>query len=271
MTRTRALPGLVVLAILFFNPIPWRHKKVHAVRDPVTLYNEGLAYMSDREGRLSFLHPPDYEKARKDFDEILFDHPTSRFAPLAELRVADCYYESGEYESAAPAYDNWRKNHVGRPEIPYVTYRVAMSYYHQILSIDRDQTTTRIALLEFQNLVKNYPDSEYAGAVGDKAEILRTRLAKHEFYVGQFYFRHHDYWAAIDRFQVILDNFPKKGLDEKALYWSWRSYKALGRRDQAEHAYNLLNERFPDGDLTRRAKLTRTEKSAKGAQKWLGQ
>lgn len=269
MTRSLAISALLIVALVISGPLACK-KKHPEPKDPAQLYNEGLAYMNDRRGKLGFLFPSDYEKARKAFEEIIFDHPTSRYAPLAELRIADTYYESGEYQLAVTAYDDWRKNHVGRPETPYVCYRVAMSYYHQILSIDRDQTTTRMALLEFQNLIKNYSSSEYAGAVGDKAEILRTRLAKHEYYVGQFYFRHKDYWAAIDRFEGILENFPKKGLDEKAIYWSWKSYLELGRSDQADLTYNLLNERFPNGELTRRAKLTSVEKKAKGAKQWLG-
>jgi outer membrane protein assembly factor BamD (BamD/ComL family) len=63
-------------------------KKIPQPRDPAVIYNEGIAMMSS-SGKHTFLNPPDYEKARKAFQEILYDHPTSEYAPLAELKIAD--------------------------------------------------------------------------------------------------------------------------------------------------------------------------------------
>lgn len=266
--KDKKIISVLLVGIVFCIFVSGCKKKIPQPRDPAVIYNEGIAMMSS-SGKHTFLNPPDYEKARKAFQEILYDHPTSEYAPLAELKIADTYYEEGNYDTAATAYDAWRKYHIGRPEIPYVTYRLGMCYYHQVRSIDRDQTNTRLALLEFQTLITTYPNSEYAAAVGDKTEILRTKLAEHEFYVGKFYYRHRDYWSAVDRFKGILQNYPKRGLDEKSLFWLWRSYVQLGRFDRADPVYNELLQRFPEGRYARQARILKTEKSGKKVREWL--
>jgi outer membrane protein assembly factor BamD len=259
----------LVLALGFvLNLAAGCHKKIPPVKPPEQLYNEGLLYMSKGKGG-NFVNPPDYEKARELFESVIYEYPTSRYAPLAELRIADTYYEAGEYTTAADEYAQWRKHHVGRPEIPYVIYRVGMAYYHLILSQDRDQTCTHKALDNFQYLVANYPENEYTKAIGEKMSILEVRLARHEMYVGRFYFRHERWWSAVDRFQVVMENYPRKGFDEEALYYTWRSYRKLDRFDESAETFHKMVENYPNGQWTRRARLLEREEKGKGAKSWL--
>jgi outer membrane protein assembly factor BamD len=43
----------------------------------------------------------------------------------------------------------------------------------------------------------------------------QKRLAEHEFYVGNFYFRIKRYKAALGRFQGVLQKYPESGLGSK--------------------------------------------------------
>jgi len=243
-------------------------KKTPPLKPPEELYNAGMRYMSKGKGG-GFLNPPDYDKARQNFETIVYEHPTSRYAPLAELRIADTYYEAGDYATSSDNYTQWRKHHVGRPEIPYAIYRTAMSYYHLILSMDRDQTDTREALVNFHELVTNYPDNEYTKAIGEKMTILEVRLARHEMYVGKFYFRHRRWWSAVDRFQVVLSEYPRKGFDEEAMFYTWRSYRKLGRFNEATSVYSQMVNNFPNGKWTHNAKEIESSQKSKGARSWL--
>ena len=244
------------------------HKKILSQKPPDQLYNAGMYHMTKKRG--GFLNPPDFEKARKNFEEIVYDNPTSRYAPVAELRIADTYYEAGEYGTSADLYFQWRKHHVGRPEVPYAIYRTAMSYYHLMLSMDRDQSSTLQALECFHILIADYSDNEYTKAIGEKITILEVRLARHEMYVGKFYFRHRRWWSAVDRFQAILDQYPRKGFDEEALFFTWKSYRKLGRFNEAADVYGKMVNLFPNGDLTKHAKGIESTQKGKGARSWLG-
>ena len=228
-------------------------KKRTQIKPAAQYYNEGICFMSKRKGG-DFFNPPDYEKARESFQEIIYEHPTSRFAPLAELRIADTFYEAGDYLTAAEYYEQWRKRRVGRPETPYSIYRTGMSYYHLMLSLDRDQTYTRKARINFRFLLSGYPKNEYARAIGKKMKVLNVRLARHEMYVGKFYFRHRHWWASIDRFYTVLSEYMKNGFDEEALFYAWRAYRKLGRFEESAKVYHQMVKRFPKGEWTKRAK-----------------
>ena len=243
-------------------------KKPVVESPPDELYNEAISYMTVGKGG-SLLNPPDYEKARGIFQKIVYEHPTSRYAPLAELRIADTYYEAGDYITSVDYYEMWWRHHLGRPELPYVIYRTSMSYYHLILSEDRDQSFSKEALANFNYLISNYPDNEYAVAVGEKINILEVRLAKHEMYVGKFYFRHNRWWSAVDRFTTLLQTFPNKGFDEEAMFYMWQSYRNLDRFEEANSVYHRMLKKFPAGVWTSQAKELETTQKRKGAESWL--
>jgi len=228
-------------------------KKEKPVKPPEQLYNDGVSFMAKRKAG-AFFNPPDYEKARNAFQEIVYEHPTSRYAPLAELKIADTHYEAGDYQTAADRYERWRKHHVGRPEIPYAIYRTGICYFHLMLSIDRDQTYTRQALDNFRLLLARYPESDFAEAVGEKTRILEARLAEHEMYIAKFYFRHNRWWAAVDRCRALMATYPDAGLDQEAMYYIWKSYRKLKRPALAENTYNQLVEQFPEGKWADRAR-----------------
>lgn len=242
-------------------------KKTPPQKTPDVLYNEGMYYMSKGKGG-DFLNPPDYEKARGTFQQILFEHPTSRYTPMAELRIADTYYEAGDYLTSADQYDLWWRHHLGRPELPYAIYRTAMSYYHLMLSKDRDQTYTRLASINFRYLIENFPDNEYTLAIGEKTSLLDVRLASHEMYIGKFYFRHNRWWSAVDRFQVVLDEYSRRGFDEEAMLYQWKSYRHLGRFEEADAVYHRMVEKFPKGKFTRQAGEIEATQKTKGAESW---
>ncbi len=246
----------IFLAMLTVTGCP--KKKEKPVKPPEQLYNEGVSFMTKRKGG-AFLNPPDYEKARNSFQDIIYEHPTSRYAPLAELKIADTHYEAGDYRTAADHYKRWRKHHVGRPEIPYAIYRTGMCYFHLMLSIDRDQTYTQQSLDNFRLLLSRYPESEFAKAVGEKTNILEVRLARHEMYVAKFYFKHNRWWAAVDRCRTLMANYPGAGLDQKAMYFIWRSYRKLDRPELAANIYNQLVEDFPEGKWSQKARQKHEE------------
>ena len=101
LSRRSALAAGIFAAAVLWGGCP---KKEKPSRPPAELYNEAISFMTKGKGG-DILNPPDYEKARETFQEILYEHPTSRYAPVAELRIADTYYEAGDWEGFAAMAD----------------------------------------------------------------------------------------------------------------------------------------------------------------------
>lgn len=168
-----------------------------------------------------FLEAEEIYKQIKDF------FPYSSYAIKAELRLGDLYYKQKNYDLAVQQYSSFRELHPSHESIPYVTFKIGMCYYQQILSPDRDQYYTRMAIREFSNLISLYPHSKYASAAKDRIARCLDRLAEHEFIVGKYYFRKKKYKAALERFKAALRGYPSMKLEWKIVRYIRECEKAL--------------------------------------------
>ncbi|MBF0099316.1 MAG: outer membrane protein assembly factor BamD [Desulfobacterales bacterium] len=150
-----------------------------------------------------------YTTAIENFEKIKDWYPFSQYAPLAELKIADSYFELSEYDKAIVAYEEFENLHPRNEYIPYVIYQIGQCYFEQIKSIDRDQSVSQKALSLFKRLVKQYPESEYADQAKPKINTCTKNLAEHELYVGLFYFKTNHYKAALKRFEMIISDYPE--------------------------------------------------------------
>ncbi|HIJ55450.1 MAG TPA: outer membrane protein assembly factor BamD [Deltaproteobacteria bacterium] len=158
-----------------------------------------------------------YRNAIKSFETLKDWYPFSKYAILAELKIGDSYYHLKEYEQAIFAYEEFENLHPRNDAIPYVLYQIGRSYFDQMDTVDRDQSSTRKALETFDRLIKTFPENEYAR----KAKAHQTQcykiLAGHDLYVGMFYYKNKHYKAALNRFKSVLYNYPDVGVHQFAL------------------------------------------------------
>ena len=61
------------------------------------------------------------------------------------------------------------------------------------------QTATREAIEQYRSLIREFPDSGYAGAARERVRQLTDLLAEHDFGIGYFYLRKGSTAAALSR------------------------------------------------------------------------
>ena len=204
--------------------------------DPETLYRQGLAQFNKR----------DFSEALKKFEELKSSFPDSPpFTVWAELKIGDCHFFKQEYVEAIAAYEEFKKVHPTHEEIPYVQYQIGMAYFKQMVSLDRDQTSTQKALSNFEYLATNYPPSLFTEKAKEKGEICRKRLADHEFYIGNFYYKKGKLKAASARFQGLIEKFPKMPEEDKTLFLLGKSYLELDQWEKAIDAFTRIMNEYP--------------------------
>jgi outer membrane protein assembly factor BamD len=169
-----------------------------------------------QEGMESF-DKGNFSDAIKSFEQLKDWYPFSKFAIVAELKIADAHYYLEQYTEAVAAYEEFEQLHPRNEAIPYVIYQIGRCYYDQIGTIDRDQTSARKALDTFRRLMRQVPGDPYAIKAHTHVTICLQSLAGHEFYVGQFYLRSKHYRAALERFKAIIKNYPDVGMHYQAL------------------------------------------------------
>lgn len=158
-----------------------------------------------------------YRTAALIFRELKDRYPYSKYAILAELKMADSLYFKELYIEAAEAYREFERLHPKNEAIPYVIYQIGMCNFQQIQGPDRDQTPTVEAIQTFTRLRETFPDSRFASMALARITDAQNALAGHEWYVGQFYYKLNMYPAALGRFISLVKNYPDTGYHSQAL------------------------------------------------------
>jgi outer membrane protein assembly factor BamD len=160
-----------------------------------------------------------YGKAIEKFQKLKDIYPFSKYAILAELKIADAHYQREEYEEAIFEYENFEGLHPRNEAIPYVIYQIGRSYYDQIDTTDRDQTSARKALEAFQRLTKQFPEDQYARRSAEHISKCLKSLAGHTYLIGVFYYKTKHYKAALHRFMSIISDYPDVGYHQQTLQY----------------------------------------------------
>lgn len=229
--------------------------------DAKELYDEAS---KELEGRKLFWLIPvkDYQAAIESFQKVIDRYPYSQWAVLAELKIADATFLKGDYLEAVNLYKEFQKRHPTNENIPYVIFQMGLSYlnYQDDLSIfggiphDKDLIAVENAIVEFVYVTDYYPTSPYAEKAGEKAVICKNIVAKHELYVGDFYFSRNKYQSAIPRYRRIVEEFPGSLVFERALYDLGLCYVNINESSNAREILTRLIESFPQGAYTSEAR-----------------
>lgn len=221
-----------------YNPFAAPKYKQKLVEDKPanTLYDEGLALLGKQ----------DYATAAKRFDELQQTYPSSDIARKALLMHGFANYKNGSYDDAVSSMVRYLRVDSRSKDAAYAQYIIAMSYYNQIPDITRDQTQAIKAVSAMEQLLQNYPKSEYVNDIQSKLRIAKDQLAGKEMEVGRFYLGKRNYTAAINRFRDVVAKYQTTRHIEEALMRLTEAYMALGITKEAQTAAAVLGHNFPD-------------------------
>jgi outer membrane protein assembly factor BamD len=201
------------------------------------LYNEGIYLINDKH---------DYREAAKKFDAVDRENPYSDWARKALLMSAYAYYQAEEYTDCINSAKRYVTLHPGSPDAAYAEYLIGASYYDQILDVSRDQARADKAINALEEVVRKYPNSEYATSAKKKIDMARDQLAGKEMEVGRYYMKKRDFVGAINRFKVVVTQYQTTRHVEEALMRLTEAYLSLGIVDEAQTAAAVLGHNFPD-------------------------
>jgi outer membrane protein assembly factor BamD len=212
------------------------------------LYAEGIDKLE--HGKFLWVIPrANYGEAIETFQAIIDNYPYSDYAVLAELKIADAYFEDDRYEEALSYYRDFTDLHPQHEQVAYTIYRSALCYERRILATNRDQAATRDALIYLDRLLAEHPYSEYAATAEVLWRELRTRLAQQIKRIGDFYLKRDEWESAAERYRALLNEYPGLGLDADALYKLGVCYAKMNRREEAESIFQAIVQNYEDSDV----------------------
>ena len=208
-------------------------------------YEKGLKELEER----------DWVAAAKYFSFIKSRFPYSKYAVLAEIRLADAEFGAGQYLEAIDSYKLFIKFHPTHDQVVngYAAFRIGEAYAKQLPgdfwllppSHEKDQSATEDAEDELRKFLEKYPDSPHQKKARELLAKIGRRLAAHEWYVARYYWDKDKPMGTVLRLRRLLERYAGVGYDEEALWLLGRAYSKVGMPDRARTTWQQLIEKYP--------------------------
>jgi outer membrane protein assembly factor BamD len=182
------------------------------------------------------------------FDEVERQHPYSVWARRAILMSSYCYYQGNKYNEAILASDRFITLHPGNKDAPYAYYLKAVSLYEQIVDVGRDQRRTEQAMAALTDLIKRFPQTDYARDARLKLDLTRDHLAGKEMSIGRYYLKRGEQVAAIQRFRTVIEKYQTTSHVPEALHRLVEAYLSLGVIKEAQTSAAVLGHNYPGSE-----------------------
>jgi outer membrane protein assembly factor BamD len=201
----------------------------------------------------------DWIEAQTLLREVKRKYSYSKYARMAELRIADADFEQEKYSDAIREYKDFIHAHRSDAEdVGYARARIAESTYQEIPESslvgapeERDQASVVDAYKELGAYLSDYPDTKQSPRVRELLGQVIARLVRHELYVARFYLAKDNYDAAVARIQYALHNYapgsPMRAsgaadadLDAEALLLLGKTYLKMHKWADARQAFETI-------------------------------
>ena len=214
------------------------------------LYSEAAAALSSG----------DYTNAIKYYEKLEARYPFGRYAMQAQLDVAYAHYRAEDPAQAIAAADRFIKLYPNSPATPYayylkglVNFNLSLGLLERYLPTDPSQRDAGAALeayKDFEELVRRFPDSEYAKDARQRMLYLRNNLARYEVHVARYYLIRGAYLAAANRAAYVVERFQTSPAARDALGVMAEAYDKLELTQLADDARRVLALNEQQGNFT---------------------
>ncbi len=211
--------------------------------DAKRAYEEALEAFFDR----------DWEAAGPLFEEVKRKYGYSRFARLAQLRIADAAFAQEKFPEAVTEYKSFIHDYPNDPEVSYARFRIIKANFDQSGEAlllppleERDLSNVSEAYSAIKAFLSDYPGYKHERELRYMLEVVTGVLARHELYVARFYLGEDNFEAAVARAKYAISNYPSSGLTPEALVLLGETYLKMKKTTLARSAFQTVLSKFSD-------------------------
>ncbi len=215
---------------------------------------EGAYYRKATES----LEKKAYLTAIDELEELEARFPYGDYAEQALLDLVYARYKSLDYPGAAAQADRFLRAFPASDATDYVLYIKGLAYNDMNLGLlarfsesradKRDLDNYIQSFRTFEQLVRRYPDSDYAADARARMLWIRNQLAAQEIAAATYYARRGALIAAINRAKHVIVHYQRTPSVPEALAIMSRAYHTLEQPVLAEKARKVLANSWPESD-----------------------
>ena len=210
--------------------------------------DQKIEMISAYEDGISLFEIGDYFAASKKFLEAEILFPQSQWAPKSVLMASYSYYMQSYYSLAIENIKRYFKTYPNDKNKAYGHYLLAICYYETIEGEKKDLAPLILSKKEFNFIIKNFPNSDYAYDAKFKIDLINDILAAKEIYIGRHYIKKKKWIAALNRFKNVLKEYETTIHVEEAIHRLVEIYYKLGMEEESLKYASLLGYNYNSGE-----------------------
>lgn len=235
---------ILYILICFFFIISACGNNDRLIKKPEKIPDLNILYQS----AFDFYQNGDWNEAIELFEKVETHYSYTEWAPRASLMIIYIYYEGGESYKTLESIKKFKTNYPANKYMDYLDFIKGLTFYEQINVVSKDQTYTEQALVEFKNILRNYPNSIYVDEVKYKIDLINEQLAGKHMYIARFYIKKSKWISAIKRLKIIVEEYDTTIFSQEALHRLVEIYYKLGNINEAKKYASILGYNFNDSD-----------------------
>ena len=231
---------ITLITLTIFLTSCSKEKKITVINETdinlqmISLYEEGYQELLNGDALY----------AANKFREAELIFPQSEWAPMASLMSAYAYYSDDYYFEAIDQIKDYMRKYPNHINNDYAHFILAMCYYENIVDEKRDLDPLLNSKKEFELIIREYPDTDFALDAKFKIELIKDRLAGKEMFIGRHYLKSKKWIPALNRFKNVLENYETTVYVEEALFRLVETNYKIGLVEESKKYANLLGYNY---------------------------
>jgi len=235
---------LIIFFIIFSYSCSKKTENIKLIKET----DQKIEMISAYEKGMNLFEIGDYFASSKKFLEAEILLPQSEWAPKSVLMASYSYYMQSYYSLAIENIKRYFKTYPNDKNKAYAHYLLAICYYEIIEGEKKDLAPLILSKKEFNFVIKNFPNTDYAYDAKFKIDLINDILAAKEVYIGRHYIKKKKWIPALNRFKNVLNEYETTIHVEEAIHRLVEIYYKLGMEEESLKYASLLGYNYNSGE-----------------------
>ncbi len=235
---------LIIFSLIFFHSCSKKTENIKVIKET----DQKIEMISAYEKGMNLFEIGDYFAASKKFLEAEILFPQSEWAPKSVLMASYSYYMQSYYSLAIENIKRYFKTYPNNKNKAYAHYLLAICYYETIEGEKKDLAPLLLSKKEFNFVIENFPNTDYAYDAKFKIDLINDILAAKEVYIGRHYIKKKKWIPALNRFKNVLKEYETTIHAEESIHRLVEIYYKLGMEKESLKYASLLGYNYNSGE-----------------------
>ena len=234
----------IIFSLIFFYSCSKEIGDVKVIKET----DQKIEMISAYQKGMELFEIGEYFASSKKFLEAEILFPQSEWAPKSVLMASYSYYMQSYYSLAIENIKRYFKTYPNDKNKAYAHYLLAICYYETIEGEKKDLAPLLLSKKEFNIVIKNFPNTDYAYDAKFKIDLINDILAAKEVYIGRHYIKKKKWIPALNRFKNVLKEYETTIHVEEAIHRLVEIYYKLGMEEESLKYASLLGYNYNSGE-----------------------